>query len=41
MHPIVSACGMAPYQLAKFLTKNPPEVHRDNPIICQGQQELQ
>ena len=21
MHPIVSACGMATYQLAKFLTK--------------------
>ena len=33
MRPIVSACGTATYQLAKFLTKNPPKIHRDNSIV--------
>ena len=41
MRPIVSACGTATYQLAKFLTKILQKVYRDNHIICQGQQELQ
>ena len=38
MWPIVSACGMVTYQLAKFLTKDPQKVYRDYPYICQGQQ---
>ena len=38
MQPIVSACGMVTYQLAKFLTKDPQKVYRDYPYICQGQQ---
>ena len=37
MCPIVSACGMATYQLAKFLTKILQKVHRNNPIFYQGQ----
>ena len=31
MRPIVSACGTATYQLAKFPNQNPPKVHGDNP----------
>ena len=38
MWPIVSACGTAMYQLAKFLTKILKKVYRDYPYVCQGQQ---
>ena len=41
MHPIVSACGTATYQLAKFLTKILQRYTGITPILCQRQQELQ
>ena len=41
MCPIVSACGTATYQLAKFLTKILQRYTGITPSICQGQQELQ
>ena len=36
MHPIVSACGMATYQLAKFLTKILQKYTGITPIFVKG-----